>query len=532
VTMPAHQSRIHEVRIHNGQGGFEDLEYNPTAWYIIRDRVPKLDYKVSGPPLVPPEKTEAGRHSLSIVEGDWKNDDFIWQRWDLGNALSEERRTGSFELKLRHPSGLTLRCYVIPTRILGVNDMWSMIESVEAELDRPIAWDPNRGGTARAWVREGSLPYVPMVTLLLDVVEAEILLAQALRRDPPCELGIGNALTPVPECAIVSLWAARRGDELQQAQSRLDRDLEEYERRQTENSPQDRRDLLDRARQATERHAVRLRSLLPRVLGHVVLDDFNTSLAFGPLLQRDHRLRGLLRAFSPPTSRIVSEDESEWSRFPPITLNRLFECWGAVWIVQQIRRQGFVGHAELALGTDRVEGARWTLQKGNVRVVIDYEAQPSVISFDGLPAVYQRHEPAAEWVLSQHPIPSERPLFASGGRVTPDYVIRFEGPSGRVMAIGDATLADPKYHRDPKENKPAVVAAYRRSILWAVEGRVLSCEPLGGFVLFPGPEQMWNDLENQTRGYDVWFICPHPRDESDAAIRFADFFQRLLNKVS
>ena len=523
-------SQISRVRLHDGQAGVCERDYNTDVWYVVSDKAPYVDVEVVGRPLTPARQDDPPGTLARIDETAVMSGRPYWQRWDLGEYISRKRRMGRCELKLKVPQHHSLRCYIVPSKLLALADVWSMIETVEAAVGRPIAWELDTDLGIRSWVREAQREHTTMTDLLLDMVKDEVEAARALRRDPPAEFDPSGALQPLPEFALIPMWAMRRKGELDRAAERIVCDLEEYERRLREYMPENRRTPMTRSMADARAQLERLRSVEGSVRHHIVRDEIGRPLVFGAAIQRDHRLRKLLRAFAPPTSEVVSETVSGWSRLPPVTLNRLFEGWAAVWLVDRLRRLGFSGAPDLTLGANLLEGARWILQRGDVRVILDYETHPAQLDFNQVPTVDRRTESAVEWAIKQQFRESERPLFGSEKECSPDYILRIEGPRGRVLAIGDACLADPAYHKGEKVDS---VINYRRSIHWWDGGRALGCHPLGGFAVYPGPPESWNDLNTARRVDDIWLFCPEPRrPETSAAELFASFFNRLLAEVT
>lgn len=522
------RARIHRVRITTSDAVQEVRPFAPDECYVITDRHPYLEFEVEGPPLIA-AKTERQFPSFERVPAPTG---IYWQKWLLGGQLSHDRRMGRFELPLQAPTGVVLQCYVVPEKLLGVADLWAMSEDVEREIDRPAAWDSSPSSRVRSWIQEGRATRSPSTASLLTAVRHELTSARALRRDPPCEPGRrGRALVRVPEVALVSQWAIRRGAALARAEERMAAQQLELRRRTTEHGPQTRIASHILALAQCEQLLDELRVLRPQVMHLVDNDELRTPVPFGPLLQRDHRLRSLLVAFSPPASEIVSERVSLWSRYPPVSLNDLFECWGAVWVVNQLRSQGFTGQTDLALGSETLDGCTWTLRRGDVVIHVDYEPHPAQLDFTELPPLDERAVPAAEWAIARQYTGHERPLFGSEMRCSPDYVLRMQGPRGAAMAIGDACLADPAYHQE-KDAKAHVLHGYRRTILWRAGDRVVRCDPHGAFVLLPGPATGWVELEARTRALDVWHFYPQPRTTAPNCMRFTRFIERLIAQVT
>lgn len=526
------RTEILRVRIHDGQGGCSERTYDASVWYIISDKAPHLDIELVGPPLKAIESSKIPGCLKAVQGAEWKNGVPYWQQWDLSSEISKARRTGRFELSLRGSKTQSLRCYVIPSKLLGVADVWSMIEAVERELGRAVAWVPEPSLGTRAYFRVESRGEASMTSLLLDAVAEELIAARSLRRDALTELSPYGASQPVPECGLVTIWAIRRSAELEYAGERIEQDLAVYAYRISEHMTEARKIPTEKLRQDATEQLARLRELGQWVRAIISREELGFPVVFGSATQRDYRLRRLLRAFAPPTSEVISEEESKWSRLPPVTMNHLFECWGAVWIVRKLQGLGFSGGTDLKLGMDGIEGVSWSLRRGDVRVSVDYEMHPARLNFDGVPAVDQRTESAIEWAIKRQFRVPHRAVFGSRDECSPDYILRFEGPNGRVMAIGDACLADPEFHTKSDNCKVTTVAKYRRALHWWAAGHANGCHPLGGFVLFPGPTERWSNYRVATSEQDVWVFCPEPRDTSSPAAQlFEQFLGRLIGEV-
>lgn len=527
MTRPAGTAaRIHRVRITTADDVQDVRPFSPDDCYVITDRHPYLEFEVEGPPLTA-AKAERSSPTFERVPS---TNGIYWQKWLLGGTLSADRRMGRFELPLQAPAGLVLQCYVVPAKLLSVADLWSMSEDVERELDYPAAWDPDPSSRVRSWVKEGRTAPRSRMADLLSTVRHELASACSLRREPPCEPG-RRGLVRVPEVALVSQWAMRRGAALAQMETRLAEQIATLRRRRAEHSPPRRSEDYIQALDERELQLAELQSLRPQVMHLIDRDEIYVPIPLGPIVQRDHRLRGLLVAFSPPVSEVVSEQVSAWSHYPPVSLNDLFECWGSVWLADQLRRLGFTGQADLALGIDELDGCSWTLRRGPFEVVLDYEPHPAQLDFDALPSIEERDATAVEWAITRQYTSPERPLFGSESRCSPDYVLRIRGPGGVALAIGDACLADPGHHQE-KDAKAHVLKGYRRTILWRVDDRIVRCDPLGAFVLLPGPAVGWANLESKLRPLDVWHFYPQPRAADPACPQFAQFIERLLRSVT
>ena len=93
--------------------------------------------------------------------------------------------------------------------------------------------------------------------------------------------------------------------------------------------------------------------------------------------------------------------------------------------------------------------------------------------------------------------------------------------------VGDACLASPEHHGKGR-TKPETVEHYRRTIGWAVDGGVVRCHPMGGFVIFPPPSSAWTAFEALQGVRDCTLFCPSPKGENGAAERFANLLNAVL----
>jgi hypothetical protein len=273
---------------------------------------------------------------------------------------------------------------------------------------------------------------------------------------------------------------------------------------------------------------------LREALGNIVRDgELMTVVYPSPLFQRDHRLRRLLQAFAPPFSESLSPVESLRSQYPPVFLNGLWELWGAVWLATEFRLLGFAGGCSTD-GTDVVKSCSWRFQRGDVVLELDYESGPVLVDHERLPLPHERDVPALEWAARNQDVDVDRPFFGSEPRCSPDYTLRITTPNGRSLMVGDACLASPKHHgkgQDKRGAKPLTVEHYRRTIGWAIDGQVVRCHPMGGFVVFPSPATAWTDFEQLPGARDCTLLCPSPRGDPEARHRLAKLLIAVAPEV-
>lgn len=530
---------IVKLRQSTRSGGLLEHKFVEGMFLVISDACPTIEVLVQGGHL------QVGKAHQNAIHGELLEvardaGDPYWRQWSLVEPVSTTRRTGLIELELKSPR-TTLGAYVIPEKLFSLPDLWAMAEDIERELDVAVTWESRYASKTRAW----SVPRSAneLIAATIEKVEHEALHAAAVRRRPILEPSPLRALQPVPgpaallgpapENALVTAWASKRRRHLDEHRSRLQRHIGWLHARGRERQDDK---LLENFRveaDHAEQLLARLDALSSRLVGFVDPAEVGAPISLSPLLQRDHRLRALLRAFAPPRSETTSETMSDFSDFPPSTINDLFERWGAVWLARQIRKLGLHGEPTKEDRGLRAQGTTWHLQNGAISVVLDYEPHPPRLDLSRVVPIEERSTCSVEAAIVDSNVSPERPLFATGKQSSPDYVIRVEGPRGAVLAVGDATLADPKHQGADGPEKLKKIETYRREICWRRGDEVVRCEPFGGFVLLPGPSEDWEKIRLDEARRDVWLICPRPRVEDDsAALRFRLLLERLIARVS
>ncbi len=120
----------------------------------------------------------------------------------------------------------------------------------------------------------------------------------------------------------------------------------------------------------------------------------------------------------------------------------------------------------------------------------------------------------------------ERPFLGLEEKCTPDYLLRITVGDERILVVGDATLASAEHHH--KDPKPKTVEKYRRTLGWSVDGGIVRCHPMGGFVIFPPPSSSWKEFEVIPGAADCVIFAPGPRDSEIAKHRLLS----LLGAIS
>lgn len=517
-------SMIEAVRVMGEDGQYVQYAWKPSSWYGIRDDRPYLDILVRGYAAQSVDKTKLEKLNDPAPDG------ACWQRWDFEQEIARERRFGEIALPLKVPGDAVLRGYIVPTALLSYRDVIAMVEDIESELGVDATWDMIDQRPDRSWSRRSHGNGHTAVQELVKHVEDELPLAHSIRRNPFSELGPRSRRdATLPENAIVSHWAAKRHDMLQRSGNQVADELQLLRERDERHNPVGRlaelHSSIERLNRLS-RQITGLKGVLSRLCKH---DELQTSIYPGPIFQRDHRLRHLLRAFAPRLSEAISKVESARSHYPPIYLNTLWELWGAVWLVKEFRRWGFAGSCFLN-PVDKLHSCSWQLQRGDVVLELDYEAHPTFIDYTDIPPVHQRGMPVLEWAATNQKFDHCRPYFGSEEKCSPDYLIRITTPTTRLLMAGDACLASPQHHAAKRiqEAKPYTVEKYRQSVGWVTQGQVVRCHPMGGFVLFPPPSESWAYLQQIPGVRDCTLLSPSPHGDEAASGRLAS----LLTAIS
>ncbi|SFP80014.1 hypothetical protein [Sphingomonas rubra] len=516
------RTTIEAVRVAEADGSHIVYDWNPDLWFQIRDDQPFLDILTRGYPA-----QLAGDAKLPKLT-DPCEDGTQWQRWDLAELLARKRRAGELTAELKNPRGV-LRCYVVPTALLGYGDVVSMAEDVEAELGLPGAWDVLAQRPDRTWSRprDALRPSMPSETIRL--VGEEMLAAHSIRREPFVELAPRSRMhVPLPENALVSLWAARRATQLSDHRGEVAVALTAATARAARSNPGARQENIEGEARRLSATLARLSELKSLLAGFVLAEELSVQVHPGPLLQRDYRLRLLLRAFAASPSDAMTEFESARSHYPPVFLNNLWELWGAIWLVNEFRTLGFSGACSIE-GGETIERCQWRLEKGTSTIELDFEAEPVLVDYSKLPPAHDRAISALEWVAHNQELDAGRPFVGTEEKCSPDYLIRITTPRGRSLLVGDACLASPGHHgrRSKNDTKPYTVERYRRTIGWAAGDQIVRCHPMGGFVLFPPPADHWLELATLPGASDCMLLCPRPGGDAEASRRLRSLLRMV-----
>ncbi|MGW8281475.1 hypothetical protein ACWGK7_18515 (plasmid) [Sphingomonas aurantiaca] len=504
------------VRIMGEDGEYDTSAWLPNTWYNIRDDRPHIDILVMG------NHAQAFDRKTKLERlDDVAPDGATWQRWSIESELARQRRFGEITLALKVPQETTLRCYVIPTALLGFGDVIGMIEDIETELGVNVTWDMADQRPDRSWSGQSESGGRVSVQELIKNVESELRFARLIRRNPFTELGPpSRSNVSLPENAIVSHWAIKRLALIKQSRSVIEAESTIISNRLARHNPDGRIPDLHSALCLMNKLVTQLDQLQRELSLIIRHEELTTSISPTPVFNRDYRLRNLLAAFSPRLSETISTEESSRSHYPPVYINSLWEMWGAVWLAIMFKKWGYVGSCSIN-GVNELHSCSWRLQKENIVVEIDYEIHPTFVNHSDVPLVHEREMPVLEWAAQNQSFDEARPFIGSEEKCSPDYFIRVTTPTSKYLLIGDACLASPQHHAvaSPQDAKPYVIEKYRKSIGWIDNGRIIRCHPMGGFVIFPPPSEAWVYIQKLPGLGDCTILSPNPLGDDVAGKR-------------
>lgn len=522
---------IEAIRVVDAEGISVEYPWNPNAWYLVRDDQPYLEFLIRGQKA---KATEAETKRIDVKIGDVPGPSEAgthWQKWDFEAEVARRRRLGEISLELSVPKDCTLRCYIIPALLLSFHDIVVMVEDIQEELGIEAAWDMLTDRRDKSWSEMTTRARSHVPSELIEFVEEEFHAAQSIRRMPFEELASeSRADVVLAENALVSHWAARRAEQVHDLAEVVAVVLVALKDRGLRPNPKGRQANVDDEANRLGGIVNQLVDLRGKLRQLIIGPELITPIYPSPLFQRDYRLRALLRVFAPPLAQALSDVEAARSHYPPMYLNDLWELWGSVWLAKEFRKLGFSGCSSM----ERVEAVNrcsWLLWKDDIKVNIDFEAEPALIAYDQLPSIYSRNISTMEWVARNQELDEERPYFGSAARCSPDYLIRITTPARKILMVGDACLASPKHHgkkKDKSDAKPHTVELYRRTIGWSAEGELVSCHPLGTFVLYPPPTEAWKDFERLPAASDCTLLCPRPGGDVEASHRLEQLLTRIV----
>lgn len=454
--------------------------------------------------------------------------DLTWWRWQPiapeERQIGRLRRYGHYRMELHEPRRLTLQCYVWPGRFFDPLRYQAMLAEIEHEFGRPIEWE-----RSDAPVRSRVVPTrgQPSDAELFQTIQYELGAVHALERsgalaDPAAELH-ETTFAISPETRLVAMWAWRRQADLVQLRRRQARIAAAHgvvpgDANQARAAH---RRAINSTALAAVRDGERLAAQVSRIasLHHHELSSFELS----PAMQRDHRLRRLVRAFAPVTrEHWAAISTPQMSTSPPLKAPDVFELWGVARLVCALSALGWTVVQRVctdAAFASMREPHLVELSKG--KLVLSLEHNPVVHKIDcsAAPPMHVRRMALVEWANANVPGPDG---LVAAADLTPDYVLRLssvdDGPL--ALAIGDATLSDPKYGSEIEDGsqgnmtKAEKMITYRERVGWRVRGRLIRCTPACTFVILPGPTARWTDVMS-TSGVDSVLLFPDPGTPED-----------------
>lgn len=518
-------------------GGDATVEiFSPEATYSIDDSNPWLYIGFASPQGAKfVETLKEGvleRSNVKPLEG------LTWWKWlpfaDHVAKIGQHRRYGLYRTELQQPRRIAIRCYVWPARFFDARGYETMIDEIEREFGRAIEWErSDLSVRSRVAARQGR----PTDPELLSAIRDELRAAYALERSGTLAelelVGSDRIEVASPESRMVAMWSWRRLADLVHMQ-REQRVASAAMGAATDRNQARARRRMERAKIARSEEA-ETGQLIAQVsrIAELRRDDLFT-FDLSPAMQRDHRLRQLMRAFAPATREHWSASSRfELSTLPPLKAPDVFEMWGGARLIRALVKLGWVVRCrQVRAETPTTLGESHLVELTRDSLVLVVEHNPPVLRLDcgAAPPMHVRRIPVLEWACSN--VDSPDGLIATDD-LTPDYAIRLssceKGPL--ALAIGDATLSDPKYvgasESESKLSKAEKLIMYRERVGWRVGGRLIRCSAASTFIVLPGPSSRW---EGMLVGVDSVLLLPDPgvTDDCDLAARVDGLLQAML----
>lgn len=435
-----------------------------------------------------------------------------WSTLNLGAALSADRRFAMLRLKFTVPKGIELLLVVVPRKLLLAGDVLAMVTDIAEEFGWFSAADAKRNGRWTGLDRFFGPGIVTTDGDLIQRIEEELVAARALRRYPySAAEPLQRFDDPVPiEDALVTRWAQTRCRQLRQLLPGLDAARERAEQCLKGTIPDKRRTSLEGAKNDHEQLRAKILRLQQDLRSLQDQREFSTPLSLGPAMQRDWRLRRLLRAFAKPHVELPRLAWANPTSEPP-SLNQLFELWCATMIVRKLRELGFVGSLTAPWVGATATGCSWELVRTGLRVRVDFEVDSKLADLEQLRVRTERSVTVLQAAVDQVCAEVDDARYvALSNECSPDYILRIDERGSPFLLIGDATLADlPYLLKKGAQRKDDKVEDYLRNIAAVGEsGSVVRGHQLGGFVLVPGAQEDWSTFAKPAS--DVAVIALHP----------------------
>lgn len=477
---------------------------------------------------------EKQKHGKLERYPDGPADGLHWWRWqpfaEDDRDLGRHRRYGHHRTELREPRRITLECYAWPGRFCDPIRYQTMLAEIEHEFDRPIEWERS-DVPVRAHVvdRRGR----PSDAELLSIIRDELRAANTLERtgaltDPAESSDLAMAAAASPELRLIAMWAWRRLADLLKMRRRQAR-LADAHRAAAADPNQ------ARARQRGERFSMarrdefetdQLAAQVSRIADRRRRDL--SSFDLSPAMQRDHRLRRLVRAFAPATREHWAALQTlQLSTSPPLNAPDVFELWTVARLVRAATALGWtVRRRVIARETVLPREAPYLVELVKDDRVLALEHNPAILRLDcgAAPPMHVRRAALLEWASANIPAPDGLVAVAD---LTPDYTLRLSSADGEplALAIGDATLSDPKHATEIKADK---LLTYRERIGWHAGDRLIRCPPACTFVVLPGPASRWAGVAGLFSLESMAFF-PDPGEDDD--LDFTDRVGALIETM-
>lgn len=526
------------------RGGAPNVQpYRADAIYSIDDLTPWLcvGFPRKGNP------SPIGGQKVGTLERyqDGPADGLTWWRWlpfaGSIKQIGQRRRYGLYRTDLYQPQRVTLQCYVWPGRFFDPRRYQTMLDEIEQEFGRAIEWErSDLAVRSRVVSRHGK----PSDAELLLTIRDELRAVHALERtsalaDPEGEAHEELEATASPESRMVAMWAWRRLTDLvrmrrQQAAARVALDIEASDPNQARAR---RRDERATAARADERETEQLAAQVSRIVDLRRTDI--SSFELSPAMQRDHRLRRLVRAFAPAMrEHWAATPTVQMSTSPPLKAPDVFELWSVARLVRAFTTLGWtVQRRETTRVTATSVGESYAVEltRGDLSLVLEHNPKVHRLDLSAVPPMHVRRISLLEWANANASAPDG--LLAAAD-LTPDYSLRLSsavtGPL--ALALGDATLSDPEHVTNTDDggggnkSKADKLVTYRERIGWRTGGRLIRCRPACTFIVLPGPSSPW---EGTMAGVDSVLLFPDPgvADDIDMATRAGGLLEAMLTTV-
>jgi len=266
----------------------------------------------------------------------------------------------------------------------------------------------------------------------------------------------------------------------------------------------------------------------------------NQPILLSPLMQRDYRMRGLLQSLSNRNGTLPVKTSHQLSQRPMNSINRIFELWCAVWMVQELTANGFQLRFQEARGHVDIQ-ATWHLESDQLDVWIDFE--PSVVNCANrkLSSMDKREYSKYESKVRSVSKDVEAIFYGGSNRVAPDYLMRIshKETKQKALLVGDATFVSrhtleqrKKKDEDMSFHKIPQLKAYRQSLYWKTDdGKFISPDWDGAFCVLPhtdaNPQKLIRALEKE----ELWSVFAAPNVQDCTIIQLVRRMERRLGSI-